>query len=536
MKKRILSLMISSVMMMSLTCASPINVQASFDAGVDAISYGEYEIPAYDGDIYEVVNDNDPLFAEDELVTKPFEYYSELDSLGRCDVAWANICLELMPTEEREEIDSVKPTGWVQKKYDFVDGKFLYNRCHLIGFQLAGENANELNLITGTRQLNNEGMLPFENKVANYVKKTGNHVLYRVTPVFEDDNLLASGVLMEADSVEDDAIEFCVFVYNVQDGVSIDYATGESRCTSEILDEQYLITNADIILSKNSYTYTGEAKYPVPTVFMNGVELEEGIDYECEYEKNKNAGTGLVHITGLGQYYGTATRSFKISKKAISSVKIDSISKKTYTGKQIKPSVSLWNNGKKLVNGTDYTVTYGTNKNTGKGIVTVKGKGNYEGSKQITFKIVPKKPTISKTSSQKKSITANWKKPTGTTGFQVAYRKKGSDTWKYKVTKNTSSTISGLSSGTNYQFKVRAYKLVGDDKYYGDWSSIKVIKTTGKKGTTSPSTSSTYVWISETGSKYHRINNCGRMNPSKAKKITKSEAQSRGLSACDKCF
>ncbi|MBO5461599.1 MAG: DNA/RNA non-specific endonuclease, partial [Ruminococcus sp.] len=173
--------------------------------------------------------------------------------LGRCGEAYANICQELMPTEERGNISSVKPSGWVNAEYDFIDGKYLYNRCHLIGFQLAGENANECNLITGTRYFNVEGMLPFENMIADYVKETENHVLYRVTPIYEGSNLVASGVQMEAKSVEDDGegILFNVYCYNVQPGVEIDYATGESweadNTASSAGDEQ-----GDYILNTNS--------------------------------------------------------------------------------------------------------------------------------------------------------------------------------------------------------------------------------------------------------------------------------------------
>jgi len=189
-------------------------------------------IPDYSGSPYVVVNDNVPYFTDTDadLTTTSYESYSDLDSLGRCGVAIANIGTDLMPTEERGAIGSVKPSGWHTVKYDCVDGNYLYNRCHLIGYQLSGENANEKNLITGTRYLNVEGMLPFENMVADYVQETGNHVLYRVTPIFDGDDLVASGVLMEAMSVEDegDGILFNVYCYNVQPGVSIDYATGDS--------------------------------------------------------------------------------------------------------------------------------------------------------------------------------------------------------------------------------------------------------------------------------------------------------------------
>ena len=188
-------------------------------------------IPEYSGDPYVVVNNNVPFFSKEDLKAEVFESYGDLDSLGRCTVAYSMVGTETMPTQERGNIGQVKPTGWHAVKYDNVDGKYLYNRCHLIGYQLTAENANVKNLITGTRYLNVQGMLPFENLTADYIKETGNHVLYRVTPVFEGDNLVASGVLMEGESAEDDgeAIQFCVYVYNVQPGIIIDYATGDSR-------------------------------------------------------------------------------------------------------------------------------------------------------------------------------------------------------------------------------------------------------------------------------------------------------------------
>jgi len=188
------------------------------------------EVPAYRGEAFAVLNGNVPLFTEDDMTTESYEYYDDLDAWNRCTYTMACIGRDLMPTEERGNIGQVRPTGWVTAKYDFVDGKYLYNRCHLIGFQLTGENANERNLITGTRYMNVEGMLPFENMVADYIKETGNHVLYRVIPVFDGENPLASGVTMEAWSVEDEGEGICfyVYAYNVQPGVEIDYTTGES--------------------------------------------------------------------------------------------------------------------------------------------------------------------------------------------------------------------------------------------------------------------------------------------------------------------
>lgn len=197
-------------------------------------SYSLTDIPEYSKDKYIYLNNNEPNFSEDLYTTNSFESYSDLDILGRCGVAFANLGIEIMPTKEREYIGMIKPSGWQWTKYDFIDGKYLYNRCHLIAFQLAGENANPKNLITCTREMNSKTMLEFENKVANYIRKTKNHVLYRVTPIFRDDNLIATGIEMEAESIEDNGkgIKFHVFIYNVQDGVTINYLDGESSLSS----------------------------------------------------------------------------------------------------------------------------------------------------------------------------------------------------------------------------------------------------------------------------------------------------------------
>lgn len=193
------------------------------------------ELPKYNGMPFEVVNDNIPLFTESDFNTEVFEYYSDLDEMGRCQTCVANIGYELLPVEERGKIGDIRPTGWKQNKYpNLIEGNYLYNRCHLIGYQLTGENANERNLITGTRAMNTEGMLPFENMVADYIRETNNHVLYRVTPIFEGDNLLAKGVLMEAVSVEDKGkgVSFCVFVFNMQNGIQINYTDGSNNLIS----------------------------------------------------------------------------------------------------------------------------------------------------------------------------------------------------------------------------------------------------------------------------------------------------------------
>lgn len=197
---------------------------------VEQVSYDLESIPPYQGNAYVVINQNEPKFTESDI-NFVGESYSDFDSLGRCGIAMARVGIDTMPTEERGSIGMIKPSGWHTVKYDIVSGKYLYNRCHLIGYQLTGENANEKNLITCTRSMNTTGMLEWENKVADYVKETNNHVLYRVTPMFENDNLVATGVQIEAKSLEDNGqgVKFNVFVYNVQDGIEIDYKTGESQ-------------------------------------------------------------------------------------------------------------------------------------------------------------------------------------------------------------------------------------------------------------------------------------------------------------------
>lgn len=205
------------------------NIQAT--EGIQT-SFNLEDVPEFDGKTpYVIINNNEPEFTDEDFDTNSFEKYSELDSLGRCGVAYANVSKETMPTETRGDISKVKPTGWHAVKYDCVEGKYLYNRCHLIGYQLTAENANKQNLITGTRYLNVEGMLPFENQVAEYVKQKNGHVLYRVTPIFEENNLVANGVQMEAESVEDrgEEVKFNVYVYNVQPNIKIDYLTGSSE-------------------------------------------------------------------------------------------------------------------------------------------------------------------------------------------------------------------------------------------------------------------------------------------------------------------
>ena len=222
---------ISIVLIFCLCFTGCVNTQTNSNISTtDSYISSVNEVPDFTNSSYIEIKDSVPDFTQNQLTTNAFENYSELDILGRCGVAFACIGKELMPTEEREGIGQIKPSGWQTVKYDIVDGKYLYNRCHLIGFQLAGENANEKNLITGTRYMNVEGMLPFENEIADYVKETNNHVLYRVTPIFDGANLVARGVQLEAMSVEDGGKGVCfnVYVYNNQPGIKIDYATGKS--------------------------------------------------------------------------------------------------------------------------------------------------------------------------------------------------------------------------------------------------------------------------------------------------------------------
>lgn len=269
------------------------------------------DILAYSGSAYCEINGNVPAFGDDELVTDAFENYSDLDSLGRCGVAYANICKEIMPTEERGAIGMVKPSGWHTVKYnDRIDGNYLYNRCHLIGYQLAGENANEKNLITGTRYLNVTGMLPFENEVVDYVESTGNHVLYRVTPVYDGDNLVASGVQMEAESVEDKGagVSFNVYVYNVQPGVLIDYATGGSEA-----DPGYVVPgeNTSSEISGEDGGQVAEAGTCEET---QNTESEADDTSEAQTEA-ANEDTYIVN-TNTGKFHKPSCRSVKQMKES----------------------------------------------------------------------------------------------------------------------------------------------------------------------------------------------------------------------------
>lgn len=262
MNKRLIAALIAVIILVAASVTACTLLRSSVKENETTVPSGtQTEEP------YIKVNGNVPRFSDEEKKTAAaFENYSDLDALGRCGVAFACVGKETMPTEERGPIGSIKPSGWHSVKYDFVDGKYLYNRCHLIGYQLTAENANEKNLITGTRYLNTKGMLPFENMVADYVKETGNHVLYRVTPVFEGKNLVASGVYMEAYSVEDDGDGICfyVYVFNRQPGVKIDYLTGDSVADGTVESASEETTSAEKEETKTYVLNISNGKFHLP--------------------------------------------------------------------------------------------------------------------------------------------------------------------------------------------------------------------------------------------------------------------------------
>lgn len=285
MRKTLLAIIIFTIILCCCSCSlidlthepSTTELSTNTDSTAFEAETGNFSldnIPPFTGTAYVEINNNIPFFT-DTTTTKVFETYSSLDNLGRCGVAFANVCPELMPTEPRGYIGMIKPSGWHTIKYNgLIEGNYLYNRCHLIAYELTSENDNTLNLITGTRFLNIQGMLHFENMVADYVKSTGNHVLYRVTPIYDGDNLVASGVLMEGYSVEDKGtgICYCIYCYNAQPGIEIDYATGDSRLDDEATLNQetdYVVnthtnkfhspscSSVDDIKTKNRKDYSG---------------------------------------------------------------------------------------------------------------------------------------------------------------------------------------------------------------------------------------------------------------------------------------
>lgn len=305
---------------LSLVCNLSV-MSASATSQKDKITLNN--LPAYSGEAYVELNDNVPSFSKNDMTSKAFEKYSELDDLGRCGTAYANVCKETMPTEERGNIGMIKPSGWQTVKYDNVDGKYLYNRCHLIGYQLTAENANEKNLITGTRYLNIEGMLTFENMVADYIDETDNHVLYRVTPIFKGDNLLASGMQMEAYSVEDKGkgVSFNVYCYNVQPGIEINYSDGTSRLADG--------TVASITLNYSKYALTvGQSK-----TFAASTSPESAAKNVTWYSSNNKVATVDKNGKVTAVKAGTATITAKTANglKATCKVTVKAKSDTTVT-------------------------------------------------------------------------------------------------------------------------------------------------------------------------------------------------------------
>lgn len=282
-------------------------------------------IPAYDGKAYVAVNNNEPFFTDSDMTTTAFENYSDLDSLGRCGVAYANICKDIMPTEERGKIGMIKPSGWHTVKYDVIKDRYLYNRCHLIGYQLAGENANPKNLITGTRYLNVEGMLPFENLVADYVNNTGNHVLYRVTPMFSGSNLVANGVLIEAKSVEDNGggILFNVYCYNVQPGVGINYENGDSWLDGTTPQKQSAQTDTPKNEGSQSRAGSGAGESGSSGSGSTTGSASSGSDSSAAENSAADSSYSetMVHITATGKKYHRA--GCRTLKKSDTEVTLD---------------------------------------------------------------------------------------------------------------------------------------------------------------------------------------------------------------------
>lgn len=401
-------------MAMGLSAVSPA-FAGEYQTTIEAFEYGPYSIPAYDGDSSEPVNENLPAFSEEELTGEPYVNYGELDSLGRCTTAESLLSESLMPTGKRGDIDSVHPSGWVQAKYSVVPAGWLYNRCHLIGWQLAGADLTNLtreelakDLITGTRYLNvgsgSDGMVGYENDVAAYLKEDAeNEVAYRVTPVFEEDNLVAYGVLMEGQSVASNDIEFCAFCYNVQPEIAIDYATGKSRLAAGV-EENKNISECSISVGTKT-VYTGKARKVAVTVKDGEKVLTEGADYKTVWRTNTLPGRASFDIVGVGAYKGTMTCRFII--------------------------------------------------------IPAKAK---------ISKLQTKKEK------RKASIRIAVSRQKGVSGYQYSWRLSGKK-WAKTSYRGNVRIIKKLKKGKVYQVRVRAYKKIDGKTYYGTWSKVKKIRT-----------------------------------------------------------
>lgn len=443
--KKFLSVFLSFALGISAFLGVSVQAFAAYTSTIKAFTYNGYSIPAYDGDKYEVINSNKPKFKSSQLTQNIYEKYGKLDSLGRVTTCEANIDQSLMPKGSRGNISSVYPTGWVQNSYSFVSGKYLYNRSHIIGWQLTGENANKQNLMTGTRTFNADGMLEFENKVAKYVKQNkNNNVLYRVTPVFQGDNLLASGVIMEAESVDDygKSVMFCVFVYNVENGVSIDYATGNNKAVSS-----------------------------------TSATCPKGHKYESYVAKKATtAADGEV----VSQCSVCSHKEKKIIK-SIKSIKL-SYTACTYSNEYKKPKVTVTDRSGNTIPSKYYTLRYSNNKGIGKASVKITFKGKYSGSATRSFTIRPRNTSVTQLNAKSKGFYVKWKRQTiQTTGYQIRYSLSSdfSNAQTKTITKNTtlSTTVSKLKGGKRYYVQIRTYKSVNGKRFYSPWGKTSSVVT-----------------------------------------------------------
>lgn len=461
-----------------------------YETTIEGFTVDGVSVPGYDGYSTEVVNGNDPLFNEEDFGDTAAAYYGDLDSLGRCTYADGLLDSSLMPTWTRGDISSVTPSGWIQAKYTgVVSGGWLYNRCHLIGWQLTGADLTSMtkaelskNLITGTRYLNvgsgGDGMVGYENEVADYIKEDETHkVAYSVTPIFFDDDLVARGVLMQAKSIGSNDISYCIFCYNVQPGIAIDYETGNSVLTQS-LEENISINDCVISFPAESFTYTGANIEPKATVEYDGNTLTEGVDYALTYKNNMAAGQALIIIAGVGTYKDTISFEFTIDPASLKNCNVSlSAAKMKCTGKALKPKVKAVHGKTAMAADTDYKVTYKNNVNAGKASVIITGNGSYKDSVTKHFIITPAKGAIRKMTAKKKSIKITAAAQKNVTAYQFAYKQKGKKKWIIKSSKTRTKTISKLKKNKTYNVKTRTSKKIDGKTYYGAWSAVKKIKT-----------------------------------------------------------
>ncbi len=461
-----------------------------YETTIEGFTFDGVSVPGYDGYSTEVVNGNDPLFNEADFGEVAEAHYGDLDELGRCTYADGLLDYSLIPTWTRGDIGSVKPSGWVQAQYPgVVSGGYLYNRCHLIGWQLTGADLTSMtkeelskNLITGTRYLNvgsgGDGMVGYENEVATYIREDeDNKVAYSVIPVFFDNDLVARGVLMQAKSIGSDDISYCIFCYNVQPGIAIDYETGNSVLTQS-LEDTTSINDCNVSLAADALTYTGTAVEPDVIVEHEGTKLSKEIDYVLTYKNNTAAGKASVIVTGVGDYRDSVSIEFTIEPASVKNCKVSlATTKIKCTGKALKPKVKVINGDRPLVEKTDYTVSYKNNKNTGKASVTVTGVGSCKDQLTKYFIITPAKAVINKTGAKKRSIKITVSAQKNVTGYEYAYKLKTKKKWTIKKAQKPTKIFKPLKRNKLYNVKVRAFKKIDGKIYRGPWSSVKKVKT-----------------------------------------------------------